>query len=112
MRVIPSVAKACANGVIEPLNGQAPRPSWRWTPPQQRPDHTGVAEGIEPKWGGNSNLSDHDSAQCWTECPADIDACAVCGDRRIQHLLGNQLRNDRLPCRGSQRTGCTAEKRE
>ena len=96
----------------EPLSRQVLSPALRWAPPKQCPDHSKIAEGIDPERCRNPDSGYQYAAQCRTNGPTDIDADTVCRDRRIQIPLGNELRNDRLPGRGRQRTGYADEKRE
>src|ERR1700680_5089750 len=87
MRVISRVAEACANGVIEPFDGQVLRPSLWWTAPQQGRDHTGIAEAIEPERGRYSYFGNHGSAQCRPDRATYVHADAVCSHGGIQHRL-------------------------
>src|ERR1700716_1806207 len=84
----------------------------RRTPPEQRSDDSEIADGVQPKWRGTSQPSRNHAAKGRTDCPAYIDADAVGRHRRMQVLLGNELRHDRLPSRRRQRAASTGEKRE
>src|SRR5260370_16082169 len=112
MRISLRVPKTHANGAAEALPGQMAGSLVRRTPPEQRSDDPEIADGVEPKWRGNSQSSSNHAAKGRTDCSADIDADAVGRHRRMQVLLGNELRHDRLPGRRRQRAAGTDEKRE
>src|SRR5262249_9492741 len=112
MPVVPRVAETGTNGAVEPLDRQVLRSPLRRMPPQQSADHAEIADCVEPERRRDSHFGDHHAAQRRTDRAAAIDADAVRGHRLIQVLLGNELRNDRLPSGGCQCAGHTGEKCE
>src|SRR2546423_1554079 len=111
MRIIARVSKTDTNGAAKALHRQT-RTLFHWVPPKECTDDCKIADGIEPKWCGNSDPGDHHAAQRRTDGSADIDADAVCSHRGAEILLWNELRDDRLPDGSRQRAPHTHEKRE
>src|SRR5437763_4745849 len=112
MRIVSRMPEAGANGAAETLHRQMPGPFLRWMPPDERSDNTEIADGVDPERRSDAETGDDDAAQCRPDCTAHVDTHAVGSHRGSEVLLGNELRNDRLPGGSLERTRYPDEKGE
>src|SRR5205807_2695480 len=82
MRIVGRVPQPGADGAAEVLRRKMLRFGVRRFPPDQRGDHTKIAECIQPERRGEPGHADDDTRKSRTDCAADIDSDAVKSDRR------------------------------